>query len=177
MPYDKFCELLQEASENNWFPRWTSNDATGKSASPLSLMLLGAFCYLGRGWTFDYIKESTGINEETHCQFFHAFLDVGVEKLYSKYVRTPSNAAEAATHMVEMVAAGFPGCIGSTDATHVLLEKCSAWLRNQHMGPKIAGTARTYNATVNHRRRILHTTGGHPCRWNNKILILFDKFA
>ena len=38
-------------------------------------------------------------------------------------------------------------------------------------------TARTYNMiTVNHRRRILSTTRGHPARWNDKTLILFDEF-
>jgi hypothetical protein len=37
-------------------------------------------------------------------------------------------------------------------------------------------TARTYNITVNHRRRILSTTNGHPARWNDKTLALFDPF-
>jgi hypothetical protein len=58
-----------------------------------------------------------------------------------------------------------------------VVEKCSARIRNAHLGPKLSGTARTYNATVNHRRQILHTTSGHPCRWNDKTLILFDTFA
>ena len=30
---------------------------------------------------------------------------------------------------------------------------------------------------VNHRRRILSSTTGHPCRWNDKTLINFDTFA
>jgi hypothetical protein len=38
-------------------------------------------------------------------------------------------------------------------------------------------TARTYNITVNHRRRTLSTTTGHPARWNDKTLILFDDFV
>ena len=38
-------------------------------------------------------------------------------------------------------------------------------------------TARTYNITVNHRRRILSTTTGHPSRWNDKTLVRFDKFV
>jgi hypothetical protein len=36
--------------------------------------------------------------------------------------------------------------------------------------------ARTYNITVYHRRRILATTHGHPARWNDKTLSLFDDF-
>ena len=37
-------------------------------------------------------------------------------------------------------------------------------------------TARTYNISVNHRRQILAKTTGHPARWNNKTLALFDGF-
>jgi len=86
-------------------------------------MVLGAFrYYLGRGgWTFDDIEENTGISQETHRQFFHAFIEVGSTILYKKYVRTPTNPLEAEHHMFEMTQAGFPGCLGSTDATHVSL--------------------------------------------------------
>ena len=38
-------------------------------------------------------------------------------------------------------------------------------------------TARTFNVTVNHRRRILSSTKGHPCTWNDKTLIGFDDFV
>ena len=31
--------------------------------------------------------------------------------------------------------------------------------------------------TVNHRRRILSTTTGHPSRWNDQTLVRFDKFV
>jgi hypothetical protein len=37
-------------------------------------------------------------------------------------------------------------------------------------------TTRTYNLTVNHRRKILHTTTGHHGRWNDKTLIRFVGF-
>ena len=43
------------------------------------------------------------------------------------------------------------------------------------MGYKLAHTARTYNITVNHRRRILNSTRGHPAWFNDKTLVLFDK--
>ena len=135
--------------------------------------------YLGRGWTFDDIEENTGISQETHRQFFHAFIEVGSTILYKKYVRTPTNPLETEHHMFEMTQAGsgFPGCLGSTDATHVSIERCFNRLRNQHISSKLPCTARTYNATVNHRRRILSTATGHPCRWNDKTLINFDTFA
>jgi hypothetical protein len=79
--------------------------------------------------------------------------------------------------MHEMQIAGFPGCIGSCNATNILIEKYSNLLKNQHTAKKLPGTERTYNVTVHHRWRILSTTTGHPYRWNDKTLTLFDLFA
>ena len=45
------------------------------------------------------------------------------------------------------------------------------------MGFKLSHTARTYNLTVNHWRRILSTTTGHPASFNDKTLITFDEFV
>ena len=77
----------------------------------------------------------------------------------------------------EFKLAGLPGCIGSTDATHIIMKCCSYRLRQMHLGYKLKYTARTYNLTVNHHRRILGTTKGHPARFNDKILVTFDEFV
>jgi hypothetical protein len=77
--------------------------------------------------------------------------------------------------MHEYILAGFPGCIGSADATHVTLEKCWAKLANMHSGGKSSHTTRAFNITVNHRRRILYSTKGYPGRWNDKTLVQFDE--
>ena len=37
--------------------------------------------------------------------------------------------------------------------------------------------SRTYNMTVNHRRQIISSTFGHPARWNDKTLQLYDSFV
>jgi hypothetical protein len=58
----------------------------------------------------------------------------------------------------------------------LMLERVNYRFRQSHMGFKMSHTARTYNITVNHRRRILATTQGHPARWNDKTLSLFDDF-
>jgi hypothetical protein len=58
-------------------------------------MILGALHYLGRGGTFDEIDERTGIDEETHRQFFHCFIEVGQSHLFKKYVLEPKTAPEA----------------------------------------------------------------------------------
>lgn len=171
LPYQQFSELVQDIQQSGHFKRWTSKDAFGKKSSPIELMVLGALRYMGRGLTFDDLEEATAVSEEVHRNFFHRFIDYGSTILFDRHVRMPSNAEEIRSCMHEMKQAGFNGCIGSMDATHIVLEKCSARLHQMHKGFKMSHTARTYNMTVNHRRRILSTTKGHPSRWNDKTLV------
>lgn len=179
MPYNCFVDLIELASRSNFFSRWRqgSVDAVKQQAAPLPLLILCSLRYLGRGWTFDDLSENTGISEEVIRVFLHRFISFGSTILYEKYVVAPSTSEEASAHSIEYCKAGLPGCIGSTDATHIPLERVEYRLRQNHLGFKMSHTARTYNITVNHRRRILSSTTGHPARWNNKTLILFDDFV
>ena len=52
---------------------------------------------------------------------------------------------------------------------------CPLWASNSHKGFKLNLPARTYNVTVDHCRRILGSTSGHPGSWNDKTLVLFDE--
>ena len=79
--------------------------------------------------------------------------------------------------MKEFAMAGMNGAIGSMDACHVLMEKCANRLRQNHLGGKSKNTCRSFNLTSNHRRQILHTTPGHPARWNDKTIVLMDELA
>jgi hypothetical protein len=182
LPYNCFLQLLEivkkaETDDGDlYFRRWMSYDATGVASSPIEIMVLGALRYLGRGLTFDDIEEATCISEETHRQFFQVFITFGREVLFPEWVSAPKDRFESEEHLNEMQQAGFHGCIGSCDATHVLHERISHAQQQSHNSFKMQGTARTYNITVNHRRYILSTTSGHPCRWNDKTLQLFDKF-
>ena len=90
------------------------------------------------------------------------------------YCIVPSTLQELRECEFEYRKAGFPGCIGSTDATQIPLEKVRFAIRQPHLVFKSSLTTRTYNLTVNHRRKILHSTTGHPGRWNDKTLIRFD---
>jgi hypothetical protein len=108
--------------------------------------------------------------------FFHRFIEFGSTFLYHKYVVALSTAEEASVHSHEYAQAGLPGCVGSSDATHIVLEKVEYRLRQSHLGFKSSHTARSYNITVNHRRQILASTTGHPARWNDKTVVLFDDF-
>ena len=96
--------------------------------------------------------------------------------MYPMYVKMPDTVHDLQECEAAYKMAGFPGCIGSTDATHIVLEKVSYSHRQEHLGFKSSCTTRTYNLTVNHKRRILHSTRGHPGRWNDKTLVRFDHF-
>ena len=182
LPYCQYQQLLQRISnpQDPWsthFQRWQNRNAAGREPSPLSLLLLGTLRYIGRGFTFDDLEESTSISADVHRVFFHCFISFGSTMLYDEYVLAPTTEEEARSHMKEMEEAGFHGCVGSMDATNVKIEMCRMWLHHMHIGFKSSFTARTYNITVNHRRRILSSTSGHPARWNDKTIVRYDNFA
>lgn len=177
LPYQQFLEVVEGCKNSDLFARWNNTDATGKPSVPLELLVLTALRYLGRGWTFDDLSESTGISEEVVRKFFHKFIEYGSTTLFERYVVAPKTPEDAKQHNYEFEMAGLPGAIGSMDATHVAIEKVAYNRRQSHLGFKNHSTARTYNIVVNHRRRILGTTNGHPARWNDKTIVRFDEIA
>jgi hypothetical protein len=78
--------------------------------------------------------------------------------------------------MREYSQAGFPGCVGSSDCTHIATEKCQFNLKNNHLGAKSSLTTRTFNLTCNHCRRILHSMRGGAGRWNDMTMVRLDSF-
>jgi DDE superfamily endonuclease len=146
-----------------------------RKTSPLELLLHGALRYLGRGFTFDDIEEDTFISADKHCCFFHSFTKCGADFLYNTYVWMPDSVSEVTecneTHRI----AGLPLCIGSSDATHVPLKKVCYSFCHAYLGFKSKATTR-YNIVVNHKRRSLSSSSGHPGRWNDKTIVKFDLF-
>lgn len=177
MPHASFIQLVQDAKEGEWFPRWSRSSASGRPCSPLELMILGSLRYLGRGWTFDDCEEATAISEETHRVFFHQFITIGSTILFEKYVNVPSNLVDLRAHMAEFEMAGLPGACGSCDATHIIHEMCSYRLQRVHKGFKTKHPTRSFNLTSNHRRQILSTTTGHPGSFNDKTVVMYDEFV
>jgi hypothetical protein len=145
--------------------------------SPVVLLDLGSLRYLGRGWTFDDSEESTAIDKEVHRCFINVFIRFGSTVLYKKWVLTPVNLPEAKSNMYEYTQAGFPGCVGSSDCTHIVTNCCQYNLKNNHIGAKSSQTIRTFNLTCNHWRQILHTTNGGPGRWNDQSMVRLNDFV
>jgi hypothetical protein len=183
LPYNEYNELVQlciEESEKlvGYFRRWKpgTKAADGSISSPIELLVLTSLRYLGRGWTFDDLEECTAISEEVIRSFFHQFIAFGANCLFPKYVCVP-NLTDIHTTVQEYSLAGFAGCVGSMDASHVEHSRISYKHRQAHLSFKLPFTARTYNLVCNHRRRIFCTTEGHPARWNDKSLVRFDLLA
>jgi hypothetical protein len=86
----------------------------------VELLLLGTLQYLGCGWTLNDCEESTVIDKDVHRCFFHVFIKFGYSVLYPKWVITPVHLSEAQWNMREFNLAGFPGCVGSCDCTHIV---------------------------------------------------------
>lgn len=177
MPYNSYKALVFEARNDKWFPEYEKCNALGQKGVPLDILILGSLRYLGRGWTFDDLHDATGVSEELHRVFFKAFCKACRKYLYPKWVKRPETAEEIADCMSEFVEAGFNGCIGSADVTHVIIEKCHARLKNQNLGAKDSHTTRAFQIVVNHRRQIIASTVGFPGRWNDKTVVRFDGFV
>ncbi len=175
MTYNSYSELVGMCKGFDIFSAWRRKKKNTRG-SIIELVLLGSLRYLGRGWTFDDIEESTAISADTHRRFLHCFLDYGSTVLFNKFVKFPINFEEAKTHMAEFAVAGFPGCIGSADCTHIVTDRCQYNLKNHHLGAKSSLTTRSFSLTANHRRRILHTCPGGPGRWNDQTMVMYDSF-
>ena len=175
VPYGSFLEILDHIMNNPSFREYRLGDCTGEKSTDLSLLLLGALRYLGRSWTFDCLEEATAISRETNRRFFLKFIKHGSTNMFKRYVTDAAKCLSMNDLTNLFVQAGFNGCIGSTDATHVPMLKCASWAHNVHKGAKMPMPCRTYNVTVSHSRQIIGTTIGHPGTFNDKTVIMFDR--
>jgi hypothetical protein len=99
---------------------------------------------------FDDIEENMALSQEVHHTFFHIFIDFGSTVLHDKFVQTPVHLDEAKSNMVEYTESRLPGCIGSSNCTHILMEGCKYNLKSNHLGGKSSNTTCTFNLTCNH---------------------------
>ena len=70
-------------------------------------------------------------------------------------MHTPLTAEDLEQHVTEFELAGMPGTPASSDATSAIYENCIHRLRRVHLGAKSKYATRTFNTTVDHRRRYL----------------------
>jgi hypothetical protein len=123
VPFPLFQELVALAKV--WFPQ-ADTDIVGRPSVPIELKVLCWLRVLGRGSCFDDCEECTGADEETLRTFFHKFSSRFAKEKFREYVKPPTELSEI--HAAESIYSrlGLPGCIASTDCTHLSWDVCPA---------------------------------------------------
>jgi hypothetical protein len=177
LPYDLFLSLLHEISEDETFRQWTNKiDCTGIQSTPIELLLLGTLRLLGRDCKIDCIAFQIKVSFATMQTFFHKFCAFGATILFEKHVKHPTTTRELYDNMKVYAEMGLHGAVGSMDATHVMSIRIPSSLYQVHKSFKHHHPARSYNITVNHKGRILHSTRGFPARMNDQSIVRYDSF-
>ena len=68
--------------------------------------------------------------------------------LYDKYVTIPAKNLSASELEKLFKQAGFNGCIGSSDATHIGMWSCASYATMQHKGHMLNIISRSYNISI-----------------------------
>ena len=146
LPYENYIELVDMCKDSPAFSQWADDDTkrcNSKQGASIDLLVLCVLRYLGRGWRICDLNENVVINKETIWQFISKFIEFGSTVLFQKYVVEPTTIDKLNDCNREFMLAGLPGCIGSTDATHVITKRCIYALRQLHFGYKMEHTARS----------------------------------
>jgi hypothetical protein len=87
--YVKILDMISSDQSEGLFDRWKMNsncyeseNKKNKKVSPIELLLLSLLCYLGRGWTFDNMRDVAYISRDVHRKFIHEFVKFGATVLY-----------------------------------------------------------------------------------------------
>ena len=119
------------------------------------------------------LQDVTNVSDSIHRKFFFRFLRWGFDVLYPQCVKLPSNQTKFDEIMCDYKTMGFPGVMGSIDATHVKLNRCPDNYRQDSTGKEHFPT-RVFQVCVSFNRRILHSTSGNFGSWNDKTISKYD---
>ena len=115
LPYASYLDLVDVIASHELFDRWCGEKRNNKKTSPIGLLVLGALRYLGRGWTFDDIEESTAVSSYVHCAFLRVFIHFGSTVLYERYVTFPKTAHD----MLLLTFMSFPKLVYPVASVHL----------------------------------------------------------
>ena len=174
VPYPLFEHLVEVTRNSGWFSEAT--DCAGHPAAPLELKVLAVLRVLGRGYCFDGVEELTLISAEVLRVFFRKWCTLFSKENFSKYCNHPKTDEEIAENVLIYTKLGLPGCVGSADCVHIRWERCPAGQRSFHKGKEGYPTL-SYEVTVDHRKKIIAATEGHPGCRNDKTIVKFDGFV
>jgi hypothetical protein len=170
LPFKLFTFLVDACKAHRVFGSETT--ASGSDALPVELKVLGALRTLGRATLHDDVAEMSGADKETHRKAFLIFIRFVADKLAEEWIQVP--AGEELDQVVkEYTLMGFPGAVGSMDATHIHWMHCPAGANNLHTG-KEGFPTRVFNVAVTHSGKIFSVTPGQPGARNDKTIVRFD---
>jgi hypothetical protein len=131
VPYTVYTELLWECKLNGLGV--SANKCCPSFACiPLEVKVLTALRILGRGMTRYDDMDHTKMGATSIRIFFRDFCEMMSAKLREKWIYLPKDEAEVRECMAPYEAAGFPGCWGSADCTHVAWDRCPAGMRHMY---------------------------------------------
>lgn len=181
IPFDLFKIIVERARTWSFNEGKTKlgddcKDCIGNAKVPLELKILGALRMSAKGCIFDAIAELSGMSIATMQNFFHQFWAKFNENFREEWIVYPTTAVEAADSLEIYRRLGFPGAVGSVDCTHVLWGRCPAQHHSAYSGKEKKPTV-AYEVTVDHTRKILYVSIGHPGSRNDKTIVNTDEFV
>ena len=130
VPFQLFEFLVQLCTDHNIF----CVKDLHKVKIPVEIKLLCCLRVLGRDDCFDAIEEMSDVPEKTVYQFFKVFIVRFPECLKSETIKVPAEGEELDRVMHVYAKMGFPGAVGSVDATHVRWHMCPVDFRHLATG-------------------------------------------
>ena len=120
VPFQLFEILVKICSDNNIFE--IKNPSRVKI--PIEIKLLCCLRVLGRDDCCDAIEEFSSVPEKTVWWFFKIFLKNFPRVLFKDVIKLPKEGEELNKVMNVYRKMGFPGAVGSVDATHIRWHMC-----------------------------------------------------
>jgi Plant transposon protein len=120
LPFQLFEILVNICSDKNVF---NVKDLT-RVRIPIAIKLLCCLRVLGRDECFDSIEDMSDVPEKTVWWFFKLFITNFPKALMNDVVRPPKEGVELQKVMNVYTRMGFPGAVGSVDATHIRWHMC-----------------------------------------------------
>jgi hypothetical protein len=181
MPYSLFKSLIQVMLEEQWFPAYGPTgegqlDATKKNrGATLQVKVLSVLRVIGRGVVFDECYDGSGCGENSIRVFFHAFVAIFSQRLFSLIVKPPTTLDEITTCTGIYQSLGMGPAIGSTDVTHISLGNCPNKFKILCTG-KSGKPTMAYSLTCSHSRKIYYCSAGFMGSKNDKHISRLDSF-
>ncbi len=173
MPRAQYRDICLWCEENGFYnEKCGDTDALGRERTPLKLLVLSSLAILGRNRLPDDLYDETNVSGQTTRNFCKAFCRAMAKFFYPLHVKVPSSVEEMRNCEVDFKLAGFDGCIGCCDGTHLKRLMTYQNLRVSNTGHK--GVTRTATVTVNFRRRVLFATSLMSGKNNDVVNAHFD---